>query len=175
MYWKEQIKPIISTLVVFSLLVLLISEIFVGNPAFDKKQKDIVLNAGDSWLEERQKRNLASMNQHYYQFMSLGQSYLKEMYIDVALNHFFNAKTLFPNRIEPRKNLCYSYVIKCQEDYRWCKQAKREIYYALQYVNDHDDTNMEYIQSLAEIVQLDTIMHMDEADALSAIYVSDVR
>ena len=38
---------------------------------------------------------------------------------------------------------------------------------------DHDKTNKEYIESLAQLVKLDTIMQMDEADALSAIYVSD--
>ncbi len=173
MYWKEQLKPLFSTLVVFTILVVLLSQFIICNPAFDKQQKEVVLNAGDSWLQERQERNLASMNQHYYQFMTLGQAYLQDMYIDVALNHFFHAKTLFPERIEPRKNLCYSYIVKCQEDYRWCKQAKREIYYALRYVNDQDKTNKEYIESLAHLVKLDTIMQMDEADALSAIYVSD--
>ena len=56
MYWKEQVKPILSSLAVFAVLVILVSQFIIGNPAFDKKQNEIVLNAGDSWIEERQKR-----------------------------------------------------------------------------------------------------------------------
>ena len=172
MYWREQLKPLLSSLAIFAVMVFIISTIVIGNPAFDKEQKEIVLDSPNNWLEERQERNLASMNLHYSQFMSLGQANLEQEYHEVALSHFFNAKTLFPERLEPRKNLCYSYVLKCQADYRWCKQAKREIYYALKYVNEADPLNKEYIENLAEIVQLDTIARMDESDALSAIYVN---
>jgi hypothetical protein len=172
MYWKEQLKPIISTLLVFSAIVAVVSSLVIGNPAFDNEQKEITLDSPNNWLEDRQERNLASMNMHYAQFMSLGQANLSQKYIDVALRHFFNAKTLFPERIEPRKNLCYSYVVKCQSDSRWCRQAKREIYYALKYVNDADPLNKQYIEQLADIVKLDTVATMTENDALAALYVN---
>ena len=172
MYWREQLKPLLSTIVLFAVIVIVIGKFLIGNPALEKDQKEIVLESPNNWIEERQERNLASMNLHYSQFMSLGQANLDQEYVEVALNHFFNAKSLFPERLEPRKNLCYSYMIKCQADYRWCKQAKREIYYALKYVNDADPLNKEYIETLADLVQLDTIARMDEADALAAIYVN---
>ena len=167
MYWKEQLKPIISTFVVFGAVVLVVASLVIGNPAFDTTQKEIILESPNNWLEDRQERNLASMNRHYSQFMTLGQANLNQEYVDVALNHFNNAKYLFPERLEPRKNLCYSYTVKCQQDNRWCKRAKKEIYYALKYVNTSDPLNKEYIESLADIVQLDTIAQMNESDAMS--------
>lgn len=169
---KEQLKPILQTVLVSAILILLLGQFIIGNPAFDRKQKEITLNAGDSWIEERQERNLASMNNNYGQFMSLGQSYLTEQYVDVALHHFFNAKTLFPERMGPRKNLCYSYMIKCQEDSRWCNHAKREIYYAMQYVNERDTETKDYILKLANMVDMDTILELSEGEALSSIFVS---
>ena len=54
---------------------------------------------------------------------------------------------------------------------RYCRQAKREIYYALKYVNDADPLNKQYIEQLADLVKLDTIAHMNEDDALTALYV----
>lgn len=171
MYWKEQLKPLVSTILVFAAIVFVVSRFIIGNPALDKEQKEIVLDSPNNWLEERQERNLASMNQHYAQFMTLGQANLDQEYVEVAVNHFFNAKSLFPERIEPRKNLCYSYMIRCQNDSRYCRQAKREIYYALKYVNDADPLNKQYIEQLADLVKLDTIAHMNEDDALTALYV----
>jgi hypothetical protein len=63
-------------------------------------------------------------------------------------------------------------VVKCQSDSRWCRQAKREIYYALKYVNDADPLNKQYIEQLADIVKLDTVATMTENDALAALYVN---
>ncbi len=173
MILNEQIKPILQTLLVAGVLVVLLSQFIIGNAAFDQKQKEITLDAGNSWLEERQERNLASMNQNYSQFMTLGQSYLQEEYVDIALHHFFNAKTLFPERMGPRKNLCYSYLIKCQEDGRWCNHAKREIYYAMRYVDDSDEATKTYIQELAQMVDMDSLLQMEEGDMLSSIYLSE--
>ena len=172
MYWKQHLKPIIWTFVVFSAIVVVVASLVIGNPAFDLTQKEIILESPNNWLEERQERNLASMNKHYTQFMSLGRANLDQQYVEVALDHFFNAKLLFPERIEPRKNLCYSYMVKCQNDSRWCRQAKREIYYALKYVNDADPLNKQYIEQLADLVKLDTVARMEESDALSAIYMN---
>ena len=45
MYWKQQLKPIISTFVVFSAIVVVVASLVIGNPAFDLTQKEIILES----------------------------------------------------------------------------------------------------------------------------------
>ncbi len=168
---SETIKAVGMTALVGILLAVVIYQFFsLNSEAFTRPPQKIELMAGDGYYERRKERNIESMNQSYAESMTLGHAYLDEDYLDQAMNHFFTAKTLFPTRMGPRKNLCYSYMVLCQQDYRWCDQAQREIYYAMKYVTDQDKETKDYILLLADLVQMDTILTMDEADAMSAIF-----
>ena len=60
--------------------------------------------------------------------------------------------------------------MECQEDYRACDIAKREIYYAAKYVHQNDRTNKEYIDQLVRIMDLEDIVDLEEEEALAEIY-----
>ena len=168
---KEMYKALGLTTIVTLFLGLLITQFIISNnDAFTRPAKKYDLQSGDSWYEKRKERNLAAMNSSYAESMTLGQSYLHSDYLETAMSHFYTAKSLFPERMGPRKNLCYSYMILCQKDYRYCNMARREIYYAMQHVSDQDPVTKNYIMQLANMVQMDSIIHMNEADAMAMIF-----
>jgi tetratricopeptide (TPR) repeat protein len=124
----------------------------------------------EEYIKDRERRNILKMNRSYADLVSLGQSYLSQKNYEQALFVFFDAKTIFPDRLTPRKNLAYIYILMCQQDRRYCKMAKREIYYASIYMGEGDLKTKEYIEELADLLDMQEILEMPEKEALSAIF-----
>jgi len=71
----------------------------------------------------------------------------------MAKEAFFHAKTIFPERIEPRINLVRSFSSLCYEKGFYCYDAQREIDYAHRYI-DSTDTPMVYeLDSLFALIK----------------------
>jgi len=119
---------------------------------------------------DREKRNAESMKKSYGELMSMGRFYVDEQNWTLAVEQFYYAKTLFPDRIAPRKYLCYGYLVLCQDDWRYCNRGKRELYYAMKYVSPTDQNNYNYLSEMVSIAGLDNVVKLEEGEALAAIY-----
>ena len=160
-----------STIFVFfacGLFILLDSFVF-DNPVFDVNS-DEKQSVNWDYLSDREKRNKVKMKESYKDLMAIGSIYLKYTNWELAIENFYWAKTLFPDRIQPRKNLCYSYFMMCQEDSRYCNKGKRELYYAMKYVDPTDLTTYSYLNNLVDLVGLEEVVELDEGEALALLY-----
>ncbi len=169
-HYKLYAKHFAVLLTVFVMGYILIDKIVSESEVFNfspnEKQKT-------EWVQKEDRRavrNIAKMNQNYDLFMDLGSYVSSTKNWEEAAEYYYEAKVLFPERIEPRKNLCYSYFMMCREDSRLCNRAKRELYYALQYVDETDDLSANYLYHLAELSELEEIVELDEGDAMAAIF-----
>lgn len=172
LYPGFKIHYITSTLFVLALVLLLILWLrtFVVDHTVSSHSKEDDIMSWEEYLIDREKRNIAKMNRSYAEMIALGQAHLAvDNYTD-AMYSFFDAKTIFPDRIQPRKNLCYIYLMQCRENDRYCSLAKREIYYAMKYVGDADVRSKEYIETLADLLEMEPLLGMSEGEAMSAIF-----
>lgn len=171
MIHKAYLKSICLLLGTF-LLLFLAARSFVNNhPAFDFSPREGVEYSWESYLKDRDRRNIKKMNRSYAELMSLARAYLRDEDYQKAANTFFEAKTLFPERIDPRKNLCYTYIMQCRNKRGLpCQLAKKEIYYALKHVDHTDVQNKTYLSELASLVNIEDIIDKSEEEALSEIF-----
>lgn len=124
----------------------------------------------DEYVTQRERRNAISMRLSYEELMESGLTHTDEGRWSQASENFYYAKTIYPDRIEPRRQLCYTYLMRCQDDARYCDKAKKELYFAMKYVHENDYTNKNYLLSLVDLVDIHHILKMDESEALSIIY-----
>lgn len=150
-------------------LFLLLDSLVFDNPVFSVTPNEKESISWD-YLSEREKRNKAKMKASYQDLMVIGNIYVKERNWELAIENYYWAKTLFPDRIEPRKNLCYAYFMLCQEDYRYCKKGKRELYYAMQYADPSDEATFNYLSRLVDIAGLEQVVELEEGEALAVLY-----
>lgn len=167
---SEKVKPLLWTMIIFSGILYMFNSLVINNPAFDIKAYQNEELIRESFVSEREKRNEASMKRSYGEMMAVGQSYLDQDRIKEARKYFFTAKTLYPRAMGPRKNLCYIDMLLCQQDSRYCSYTKREIYFAMQHVSEQDKKTADYLYQLATMVQIDTLLELDESAAMSAIF-----
>ena len=167
------IKKVTSVLfgVAFVLLIVLWLRTFV----VDNSEPSSLANESqtitwEEYIKDRERRNVLKMNRSYDELVSLGRAYLRQKNYEQAFFSFFDAKTIFPDRLAPRKNLAYIYILMCQENRRYCKMAKREIYYASIYSGEEDLDSKEYIDQLPELLDMQEILEMPEKEALAAIF-----
>lgn len=141
-----------------------------NNPVFSLVANEKKSSEWEQYLTLREKKNVVAMNKSYDLLMNMG-SYAtsSQDWVDAA-NHYFRAKTIFPDRIEARKNLCYSYFMLCREDWRYCSQTKKELYFAMKYVKPSDQRSQNYLSHLVDLADINDLVDLDESDAMSAIY-----
>lgn len=168
---RAHIRAIGLLLLGFLFLFALARSFVNHHPAFDFTTKEGQSYTWEEYLKDRQVRNIKKMNRSYSELMSLARTYLREERYQEAATTFFEAKTLFPERIDPRKNLCYTYIMQCRDKGGlYCKKAQREIYYAFKYVTETDRTNLEYLTELAALVKIEDLVDKSEEEALTEIF-----
>jgi hypothetical protein len=167
---KDMIRPIVAVIVTALLMYVSIDFFFIKNPVFDISQFQKEKLTRESFMTDREVRNEAAIKRSYSELMTLGDSYLGNHNLRQARDYYFLAKTLYPTRIEPRKQLCYIDILLCQQNSRYCSYTKKEIYYAMQHVADDDDQARAYILKLAELMKIDSLLTLNEGEALSAIF-----
>ena len=124
----------------------------------------------EQYLSAREKKNIVAMNKSYDLLMNMGAHALSSEDWYDAVNHYYKAKTIFPERIEPRNNLCYSYFMLCRKDWRFCSQTKKELYFAMKYVSPSDLRSQNYLLHLVDQADMKDLVALEEGEALSAIY-----
>ena len=152
------------------LFILLSKQITIDTSVFNISPKSKEEFSWDAYVKDREKRNAIKMQKSYEELMLLGHIHSESSEWDKATENFFYAKSLFPDRIEPRKQLCYAFLMNCQADIRYCTQAKRELYFAMKYVDPADRRNMTYLSDLVALVQMEEIVDLSEEKAMAQIY-----
>lgn len=157
-------------IVVAVLSYSLLNKYVFSSPVFNLAPNEKQTTNWEQYLSLREKRNIVAMNKSYDVLMNMG-SYAtsSEDWYD-AVNHYFKAKTIFPDRIEARKNLCYSYFMLCRKDWRFCSQTKKELYFAMKHVKPSDIRSRNYLSHLVDLADIKDIVALEEGEALSAIY-----
>lgn len=110
------------------------------------------------------------MNLSYTELMAYGDAYAEQERWGAASDYYFNAKCLFPKRLSPRKNLCYTYLRLCPKNGRYCRYAKREVYYAMSYLDNGSQEDKEYLEKLINYLKMSDIIEMDEGTAMAEIF-----
>ena len=167
---QKQVRLIAYLLASFIVISLIIDKVIMKSPVFDMTAREDQETFWEQYESDFKRRNLKKMNMSYTELMTLAEISMNEGDFQQAIQYLFDAKCLFPDRILPRKNLCYSYLMRCQDDLRYCRLAKREIYFAHKYVPDSDQRSRQYIDELAILTRVDTLLELTESEALTAIF-----
>lgn len=166
LYLRYIIGSVIFCVCLYQVLNIYVFSNAVFDISYNEKQE-----INWEYLEEREKRNVEKMKKSYRELMAIGDIFVAQGNWDSAIENFYWAKTLFPENISPRKNLCYSYFMKCQEDTRYCSMGKKELYYAMQYVDPlEDNLTYQYLNNLVDLVDFKEVIDKPEDEALAYIY-----
>ena len=168
--FKENIRPLIFIAIGCILLLGLFQHMVAVNPVFDLVASEKKSASWERFLVDRQRRNERKMKMSYRELMESGRELAAAENYEEAIHRFYQAKTIFPDKIAPRKNLCYGYLMLCQVDWRYCDMGRRELYYAMKYVRPEDKISYEYLSALVDLVDMQQIIEMDEGAALTAIF-----
>lgn len=165
----KKYKPILITALCAVVMLWSYHTFVYSNPVFEFSETSESLTR-ETFFSEQDKSIERNVRRSYAELMSIAQSHMHEEKIIEARSYYFQAKTLYPERMEPRKHLCYIDMLLCQQYEQYCSYTKREIYYAMQHASDNDPVSKDYIRSLASLIQMDSLLHLDEEEALSEIF-----
>ncbi len=133
-----------------ALIILFLAHHYLTTaPVFEIKEKSYVESQMDSVLLLREQQKLERLEFWYHEKLHQARVHADTMELIKASEDFFLAKSIFPERMEPRMNLARIYATLCYDAGFFCYEAKREISYAYNYVDDKD-----YLMS-SELDQLD--------------------
>ena len=87
---------------------------------------------------------------------------------DAAACYYF-AKSIYPEKEEPRRYLSEAYMSLCAHHGEYCGAAKKEIYFAFRYVRD---TSFYYsdLLDMASALDLYPYLDMQESDVLPIFF-----
>ena len=168
----------LKILVFLSLLgfitIVWFSQLLYSNDSFfssPKEEYDISIEERlhDEYERMRDERNKKKMIENYNELLKRGKKFKKvHNYHDAAVCYYY-AKTIFPKREAPRRHLSEAYMNLCARYGEYCKEAKKEVYYAFRYVKD---TSNYYPDMLDMASGLDLYPYLDrhEADVMKMIY-----
>lgn len=117
-------------------LYLLITYTLEHHPVFQIKERSFVETKMDSMEMVYQKRKLKKLESSYCEMMSKANISADTGALVEASEHYFLAKTIFPERIEPRLNLAKTFCELCYDTGFFCYEARKEIRYAHFYIAD---------------------------------------
>jgi hypothetical protein len=171
---KRQVRVLIflSGLGLFSIAwmytLLASNDSFFSSP---KEEYEISLDEKlyDEYEKMREEKNRKKMLENYNELLKRGKKFNKvNNYHDAAVCYYY-AKTIFPKRDAPRRHLSEAYINLCARYGEYCKEAKKEVYYAFRYVKD---TSSYYPDMLDMASGLDLYPYLDrhEADVMKMIY-----
>lgn len=86
--------------------------------------------------KRKAKKNRVIANS-YEEVMILGELGTEMEDLREAADRYYDAKTIYPYKIEPRVKLIESYLKRCRENRNYCLRTARELTYAYIYVNDN--------------------------------------
>ena len=166
----NQVSKIVGGGIILGLFILVVQLTSLNDSVFSIVPKEKKLYSLDEYVKIRDQRNKVKMKLSYDDLMINGDEDTKEENWASAIGNYYYAKSIYPDRIEPRRQLCYVLLMECQEDYRACDKAKKELYYAMKYVHPNDRTNLSYLEELVQLMDLESVIELDEQEALAQIY-----
>jgi len=170
--WEIKANHIIGFCFIGILGYIIISSIVIADTVFVGPTQKIVEipSEWEVYVKNRRARNARAMKVSYEELMSIGQELKSNNEWKDAIEAYTMAKSIYPTAIEPRLELCYLYLRKCEHEGGYCVKGKREIYYALQHVKQDDNPSREYLDTLVSHTNLSDIVILDEASAMEAIF-----
>jgi len=167
---KYKPRRIIGFLFIGLLLYIIFSSISLSDHVFEGPTQQEFVTDRQSYYVERRARNARAMKVSYEHLMEIGQhSKINEDWLN-AIAAFTQAKSIYPTAINPRLELCYLFVNQCRVDGSYCKLGQREIYYALQHVDQNDRPSLAYLDQLVAHARIEDIVTLDENEAMKAIF-----
>ena len=107
----------------------------------------------DSVAIARKERKLARLEFWYDEMLSTAYNHNENGEEIMAKEAFFLAKTIFPQRMEPRINLVRAFSSLCYDKGFFCYDARKEISYAHKYVDSADLAMVQELDSLYLLVK----------------------
>ena len=167
---KIQVKHLIAVGFIGLLIYMAITSISIYDSVFTGPTQESKISEWDSYLESRRKRNAKAMKLSYEDLMVIGQELLDENNLKEVIEAYKLAKSIYPESIDPRIRLSYIYLELCQSNGNACGYGKREIYYAMRYIDGADPTITNYLDRLVDHTDLQEVIVMEEGAAMSRIF-----
>jgi len=165
-----QVKHVIALGLIGLLLYMIVSSINIYDSVFTGPTQEPKMSEWESYFESRQKRNARAMKLSYEDLMMIGHELLEEEDFKEAIEAFKLAKSIYPEAMDPRIQLCYIYLQLCQSNTNACNYGKREIYYAMQHLDGADHASKAYLDKLVDHTDLTELIALEEGVAMSKIF-----
>jgi len=131
-------KPTLMLIGSALIILFLAHDYLTTSPVFKIKEVSYLDARKDSIIMEREKIKLAKLECWYDMKLVEAKIHADTAELIKATEDFFLAKSIFPERMEPRMNLARIYATLCYDAGFFCYEAKREISYAYNYVGKSD-------------------------------------
>lgn len=132
-------------------IIMLVSLYYNNTAAFHLPKSDYTK------AEEKKQRLVANtlkrqtLEKSFAEMMDAGDGHMNSAAYVAAAQRYFDAKSIYPERFEPRIALCRSLFKLAQNADYYLPAAQKEIHYAFKYSHNTDDQIL-----LDELCQMDT-------------------
>lgn len=150
---KSLIRKEVIYLVLGSIMLFYILSSFYNKQEVFKPQVPYLQKQMDSINLARKELKLKKLEFWYDEMLTTAYVQKDSSNLIMAKEAFFLAKSIFPERIEPRINLVRSFSELCYDKGFFCYEARKEINYAYRYVDSTDLQMVSELDSLHALVK----------------------
>ncbi len=131
-----------------------------------QKEKRIEI---ENYIEMNRIAKEKRLDESFEDVMFMGDLNLGVGTNDEAVDRYFDAKSIYPYRLEPRIALAEAYLERCKGKEYYCRYVAKELFYAQYYVTD--STTLEQKTKLVQLQnQLDQIYTMKDSSFIRIDY-----
>lgn len=150
---KSIISKEILYLVAGSFMLFYIVNSFLKKQPDVEPRKSYLQEQMDSIQQAREQLKITKLEFWYDEMLMTAYTQKDSSNLIMAKEAFFLAKSIFPERIEPRINLVRSFSDLCYDKGFFCYEARKEIHYAYRYVDSVDVAIVAELDSLYALVK----------------------
>lgn len=150
---KALISKEIIYVVLGSAMLFYIASYYYNKSEVLKPQKPFLQVQMDSIQQARESLKLKRLEFWYDEMLATAYAQKDSANLIMAKEAFFLAKSIFPERVEPRINLVRSFSDLCYNKGFFCYEARKEINYAYRYVDSLDTPIITELDSLYALVK----------------------
>lgn len=150
---KSLIRKEVFFLFFGSIMLFYILSSFYNRQEVFKPQTPFLQKQMDSIQQARKELKLKKLEFWYDEMLTMAYVQKDSSNLIMAKEAFFLAKSIFPDRIEPRINLVRSFSELCYDKGFFCYEARKEINYVYRYVDSTDTKMKTEIDSLYLLVK----------------------
>lgn len=146
---QKMIKDITRSLTIFFCLVIVGKLYYDNTDAFHlpKSNYEKAQEAKDN--KERLSKKRLLLNKSFEEMMCLGHDYMDNANYYEASKRYFDAKSIYPERFEPRIALCRSLMKLAENTDYYLPATQKEIYYAFNY--SHKASSQQLVDELCQM------------------------